>query len=215
MSQLTIERECSKKIIGNRENDNIKRFTSIFERYSQKIYNYVYRMIGNEWDTEDLTQEIFIKIFKNLSNFRGDSSLSTWIYRIANNTCINYYRKPKREHYFNVVGDEMNEGKNLFNYILPDEMCEQMEIQKCMHQFINLLPPDYRTVIILHDLQGIKNQEIANILECSLETVKIRLHRAKRKLRDLLCSKCFFFNPLNPCNCGGRDWRGKNEMFRI
>jgi RNA polymerase sigma-70 factor, ECF subfamily len=193
---------CEKELIRMHCMPDIK-FNDIFNTYQKPIYNYVLRMVRDYNIAEELTQDIFVKTYKNLSSFRGDSKLSTWIYGIATNSCLDHLRT-----------SDYKKGKNtsaIILDILPEETSVdgiqrilsieedliKSEMAECIRDYIESLPGDFRTVIILHDLEGFKNREISKILDCSLDTVKIRLHRARKKLQSILASNCSFYRDEN------------------
>ncbi len=182
-------------------------FNRIFDTYEKPIYNYVLRMVKYPMIAEELTQDIFINVYENLQNFRSDSKLSTWIYKIATNQCMDYFRTASHKHEEKTKWLEEND---LINYsssadvqkiISIEEQLIKSEMGECIGDFINTLPEDYRVVIVLHDLQGFKNREIAEIINSSLGTVKIRLHRARKKLRNVLAENCNFYQDKNNQLC--------------
>jgi RNA polymerase sigma-70 factor (ECF subfamily) len=179
-------------------------FEEVFDTYEKPVYNYVLRMVKNEQLAEDLTQDIFIKIYNNLANFRGDAKLSTWIYKIASNTYLDHFRtathkREKQTEYLDEDGELNIEAKE--KILLIDEQIVESELNTCVHDYVNNLPEDYRSVIVLHDLQGFKNREIAEILGISLETVKIRLHRARKKFRTTCATNCNLYHDSNNVLC--------------
>lgn len=182
-------------------------FNDLFNTYQKPIYNYVLRMMRDDDIAEELSQEIFIKAFNNLSSFRGDSKISTWIYQIATNTCLDYfrtshYKKSKSTDLLDedIVADETR-SEDISRILSLEESMIKSEMAECIRDYIESLPGDYRTVIILHDLEGFKNREIAGILNCSLDQVKIRLHRARKKLQSILASNCDFYRDENDVLC--------------
>lgn len=184
-------------------------FEEIYTTYERPVYNYVLHMVKDVQTASDLVQEIFLKIYKNLESFRGSAKLSTWIYRIATNAYLDYFRgaahRIKKET--KLLDDNFDENKKLeeIKRVLSiDERVVKKEMNFCIHEFLDKLPGEYRAVVVLHDLQGIKNQEIADILSCSLDTVKIRLHRARNKLRTILASNCNFYRDSNDVFCCDR-----------
>jgi len=156
-------------------------------------------MIGNESVAEDLAQDAFIKVYNNLPNFRGDSKLSTWIYKIATNVSLDYFRTSsyKKSELTDLLDEDsnpQNSNNNVIDKVLSiEEELIKSEMSECVHDFVDRLPEDYRAVLVLHDLQDFKNKEIAEILGTSLENIKIRLHRARNKLRSTLASYCNFY----------------------
>ncbi len=189
-------------------------FTGIFKTYQTPLYNYILRMVGDTYAAEDLTQETFIKIYKNLSGFRGESSLKTWIFQIATNITLDYFRTSayKNSKRTDIIEDEeeiysagIGEAEKVLS--IEDKLIKT-EMSQCVRDFIDQLPEDYKAVIILHDLQDFKNREIADILGESLDNVKIRLHRARKKLRSVLASYCNFYRDKNNnlrCDRKGED----------
>lgn len=177
-------------------------FENIFSSYQKPLYNYVLRMVKDEQSAEDLTQDIFIKIYHNLSSFRGDAAVSTWIYKIATNTYLDYvrssgFKKDSLSDYIDEGDNEKWDHEESEKILSLDEQTVKSEMNTCIQKFLNDLPGDYRAVIVLHDLQDLKNREVADILECSLETVKIRLHRARKKFRSILADNCDFYRDTN------------------
>jgi RNA polymerase sigma-70 factor (ECF subfamily) len=170
-------------------------FAEVFRQYRRPIYNYLLRMTQNQAEAEDLTQETFIRAHGSLPTFRGEASLSTWLYRIATNTSLDHLRRrstrqartalPLEKMEFDVDQDGDTPSS-------PEQLATCSEMSACVQEFVQGLPPDHRAVLVLKDLQGLKNREIAEVLDCSLATVKIRLHRARTKLREALDAGCDF-----------------------
>jgi RNA polymerase sigma-70 factor (ECF subfamily) len=166
-------------------------FQSIDDRFRPKILRYLTRLAG-EREAEDLTQIVMLKISARLPGFRGDSSLATWIYRIATNAAIDRLRSPQ----IGAAGCQAFEDEGLtLEVAAPSAESEAIrgEMNACIHGFIERLPESYRAVMVLSELEGFKNAEIAAILGVSLDTVKIRLHRARERLRRDLDAGCSFY----------------------
>lgn len=174
-------------------------FQSVFSEFQKPVYNFVLRMVKDHSLAEELTQDVFIKTYNSLSEFRGDSKLSTWIFRIATNACLDHFRsKPHKQ-------DEKTDflsPDDLLKSIRPDDEQKSttaeeefinVEMSSCVRGYINDLPEEYRAVILLHDLQGFTNPEIAKITGTTLENVKIRLHRARHKMKQVFSTKCSFY----------------------
>jgi len=181
---------------GKRQGTRALDFTDVFGEYQRPIYNYLLRMTQNQAEAEDLTQETFIRVDRSLPTFRGDASLSTWIYRIATNVSLDHFRRSTTSQAKAALSLEetQSEGEWVVDEkaSTPEQVAARSEMSDCVQSFVQRLPPSYRTVLVLHDLQGLKNHEIATVLECSLSTVKIRLHRARKKLRASLNAGCNF-----------------------
>jgi len=182
-------------------------FNEIFDEYHQRILRYLKRIVGSD-GAEDLSQEVFDKINKGLNKFQGRSSLSTWIYRIATNTAIDTYRSAayKYEMRHQAFEDETSHDPSAATAVTSSPATDQFVIRKemsdCINEFIDNLLPDYRTVIVLSELEGFANKEIAEILGISLDNVKIRLHRARAKLKKSLQEGCdFYYTEGNTLAC--------------
>jgi RNA polymerase sigma-70 factor (ECF subfamily) len=174
-------------------------FLSIYNEFYQKIIQYLSKFVGPN-DAEDLAQDVFDKISRNLGGFKKKSKLSTWIYRIATNTAIDRLRSAAYKHSGeHTLFEEAKgpEGENeLYVHKQPaiDQSIIHKEMIDCIREYITNLPPDYRTVIVMSELEGMSNQKIADVLEISLDNVKVRLHRARAKLREALYSGCDFYH---------------------
>lgn len=166
-------------------------FRALHDRFRPRVLRYLARLAG-EADAEELAQSVMLKISAGLEDFRGDSSLATWIYRIATNAALDRLRRKP------IALSEAQCG--LDEELLPPEAQAasaettviREEMSACIREFVERLPPPYRTVMVLSELEGFRNGEIASILGVSLDTVKIRLHRAREKLRKELESGCTF-----------------------
>lgn len=165
-------------------------FENLISRYEKKIYNFCYRMTNNKEDAEDLAQEVFIKVYRSLRLFKGNSKFSTWIYRIAYNTCIDKHRKKKMIHIISLSpAGEDNENKDMdlpYQGLSPEERLLRKEQLMNLQLCIEALRPEYKSVIILRDIQNHTYEEIAEILNIPLGTVKSHISRARLSLRDAL-----------------------------
>jgi RNA polymerase sigma-70 factor, ECF subfamily len=179
-------------------------FQEIYDTFQPKIHRYLTRLAGAH-EAEDLTQEVFVKVRQGLRNFRGKSQLSTWIYRIATNAGLDRlrsssYQRTVQESLSNdsVIEDEIGiEDKDVWTGEKTPTVEQELirkEMNECIRNFIEKLPENYRTILVLGELEGLKNHEIAEILRVSLDTVKIRLHRARAKLREELQTHCSFYH---------------------
>ncbi|MBI5178830.1 MAG: sigma-70 family RNA polymerase sigma factor [Nitrospinae bacterium] len=168
-----------------------KEFLELYKTFQPAILRYLTRLVG-EHEAEDLTQEVFIRIRQSLDSFRGDSSLSTWVYKIATNAALDKLRSPS---FRKTVYDEPLAPDSPVAEQAPsaDRLLIRKEMNDCIRNFIENLPDKYRVVVVLSELEDKKNGEIAEILGITLDTVKIRLHRAKEKLKEELGSHCSFY----------------------
>ena len=165
-------------------------FADIVSLYQHKLYQVCYRMLGNKQEAEDIAQEAFVRAYTNLHTFDQKRKFSTWLYRIATNLCIDRIRKKKPDYYLDaeVTGTD---GLDLYSQIasddqLPEETIEQMELQDRIQYEIGRLPDKYRTVVVLKYMEELSLQEISEILDMPLGTVKTRIHRGREALRKQL-----------------------------
>jgi RNA polymerase sigma-70 factor (ECF subfamily) len=174
-------------------------FAEMHEQHRERILHYLHRLTRHAPLAEDLTQETFFRASRALESFRGEAKLSTWLYRIATNLYFDHRRKassrPAEALECPGQPEELPDAANLSisGPRLPDRLFEDSEMGSCVREFVDRLPPDHKAVIILHDLEGLKNREIAGVLDCSLDAVKIRIHRARQSLRALLTQDCEFY----------------------
>lgn len=163
-------------------------FKQLFEQYQHYIYNICYRMIGIQEEAEDTTQEVFIKIYHAIGKFRGDAKLSSWIYRIAVNTCLKRERRKKLENWIPL--EFLFQNREKFHPVVseetPHQQIEISETEQIVQQAINQLPARQRTALVLHRYENLSYQEIAQVMEISLSAVESLLHRAKDKLTEKL-----------------------------
>lgn len=178
------------QLIEKAKRGDIPAFEELISTHQNMIYNYCYRMSGNLHDAEDLTQEVFIKVYKSLETFKGKSKFSTWIYRIAYNTCIDRHRKNKPIDDNMVFLDSEDEYINLKSKSdIPEDELLTKESQDRIQRCINSLRPEYRSVIILRDIQNYTYVEIAEMLDIPLGTVKSHINRGRAALRKSLKSQ--------------------------
>jgi RNA polymerase sigma-70 factor (ECF subfamily) len=177
-----MEREWEEQdLISRCKKNDIEAFEKLILKYESKIYNLCYYMLKNKEDAMDASQEVCLKIYRAINKFKGDSKLSTWIYRIAYNTCMDYIKKRKDELSFDeVIGTDFQNDSKIEDIIESKEL--KFEIKRCILKLSN----DFRTIIILRDINGLSYQEIADVLNIETGTVKSRLNRAREALRNEL-----------------------------
>lgn len=171
------------KIIAEEiQNGNTTTFEELINKYKTKIFSYCVYFTNNYSDAEDLTQEVLIKIYKNIGTYDSvKSSLSTWIYTISQNTCINSLRRTNNY-------EELDENKEYIKNSL-EEKVEQKELISDIKSIISTLEIRDRTIILLKDFMGLKNKEISDMLNIPEGTVKSRLHSLRMKIRMLVGEK--------------------------
>ena len=165
-------------------------FAEVIELYKDKVFQICFRMLGNRHEAEDIAQEAFIRAYVNIHTFNQKRKFSTWLYRIATNLCIDRIRKKKPDYYLDaeVKGTE---GLTMYSQVaaegqLPEEEVEEMELQAEIQRQILKLPDKYRSVIVLKYIEELSLQEISEILDLPLGTVKTRIHRGREALRKQL-----------------------------
>ena len=171
---------------------NLLAFDELIQRYQKRIYATVYHMTSNHEDADDLTQESFIKAFKALGRFKGDSSFYTWIYRIAVNRTINFLKQRNRRSYHMSLNDmDLQIEKNpdfvgLVSKRTPRRDIRLNELQEKMNEAMQRLSESHRLTVTLHDIQGMSHDEIGAIMDCNTGTVRSRLFYARQQLQALL-----------------------------
>lgn len=181
--------EAAKK--GERES-----FERIVLAYQQKVFNLAFRLLGDREDAQDITQDVFLSVFKHLKQFRGESQFATWIYQVTLNHCrnrLNYMKRRFRHATESLdVTIQGEEGELEKDYPdegdLPEDALYRKQVQRIVQKALKIIRPDYREVIVLRDIQGLSYQEIGEILGLAEGTIKSRLHRARWELKELLVS---------------------------
>ncbi|MCC6748070.1 MAG: sigma-70 family RNA polymerase sigma factor [Deltaproteobacteria bacterium] len=174
-------------------------FREMVRTYEAQVFNLVFRMLGNRQEAEDLAQDVFLTVFKSIDSFRGDSKLSTWLYRIAVNTCKNRYKYlARRRHNALQPLDEASEREAAAqdqggptiplqaHLSRPDHLVEGRALEAALQRELENLEEEHRLLIVLRDVQGLSYQEIAAITQLPEGTVKSRLHRARMALKERL-----------------------------
>lgn len=177
-------------VIRNAQDGDVEAFEEIVEKYQSMIYNLSYRMLGNPDDAQEASQEVFIRIYKSINKFKFDSKFSTWVYRITNNYCLDLIRKNKNDTVYiekeiqtedgNIQRELPDEGISVENSVIRSEKIE------LVRKAILKLPSEYRAVVVLRDLEGESYSDIANVLSLPEGTVKSRINRGRRELKNIL-----------------------------
>ena len=161
-------------------------FASLFNAHKTKVYSLCLRMTSNTAEAEDLTQDAFLQVFRKLSTFRGDSALSTWIYRVAVNTVLMHFRKKGLRHVSLDQPADQDTRVVKREYGRTDEHLSGSVDRIALARALRELPTGYRTIFLLHEVKGYEHREIARLLRCSVGNSKSQLHKAKLKMRELL-----------------------------
>ena len=174
------------QLIARAQRGDEQAFAALFEAHKRRVYSLCLRMTGNTAEAEDLTQEAFLQLFRKISTFRGESAFSTWLHRLAVNVVLMHLRKKGLQQ---VSLDEVDTSQDepvKRDYGSDDQRLMGSVDRIGLQRAIADLPPGYRTVFVLHDVEGYEHNEIAEIMKCSVGNSKSQLHKARMKLRDRL-----------------------------
>lgn len=191
---MTSSREADQELVEKVKNGDKKAFDLLVLKYQQKVANIVGRYIRDSSEVFDVSQEAFIKAYRALPNFRGESAFYTWLYRIATNTAKNHLaaksRRPPTDDVEAVTAEQSEAGFRLKEFATPESLLLQEEIAKTIRDAVAELPEDLRTAITLRELEGLSYDEIAQAMDCPIGTVRSRIFRARdaidMKLKPLL-----------------------------
>jgi RNA polymerase sigma-70 factor, ECF subfamily len=175
-------------------------YDEIYKTYFRKIKNYISRTAGVE-ESEDITQEVFIKVYKSLKDFKGNSNVYTWIYRIATNLIIDKMKKKKIVDRCN-INDIILFGKANPEYLTEEFRIARDEMKECVCSYIKTLKSKYHLIIVLREYESLSIDEIAHVMEITSENAKRTFSRAKKKLKELLIKQCtFYYNEKSQLSC--------------
>lgn len=183
--------EREKLLIKKCRSGDVEAFEQLISSYERRAYNIALRVMGNEEDAKDMAQEAFIRIYRAIKDFKEQSAFSTWLYRIVTNVCLDEIRKRKKQKLVSlegnlesIIGDVQVETGTSSGQ--PEAAYELEEQKRVIMKAIYELSEEYKTAVILRDIQGFSYEEIAAILDCSSGTVKSRISRGRNLLRDKL-----------------------------
>ena len=161
-------------------------FEQLYYLHNRRVYSLCLRMLGNSNQAEDLTQEVFIQVYRKIGSFRGDSAFTTWLHRLTVNQVLMHFRKRgvKLEH-TSEEGDFTNVTETPLGSTRRVSLVDRIALEKAIGE----LPHGYRTVFLLHDVEGYEHEEISALLKVSIGTSKSQLHKARMRLRDILKSQ--------------------------
>lgn len=175
-----------KQLIDRMKSGDEDAFTEFFNQYQNTIYNFGVRFCGNPEDASDILQETLINTFKYIRNFKGNAKLTTWLYRIASNACLQKRRKESgQESSLDELLETFHEAGSDNRYH-PHDKLAQKEASGIIESAILKLPVNYRIPFLLREVERLSHQEIAEILETSLSNAKVRVHRARLMLREMV-----------------------------
>jgi RNA polymerase sigma-70 factor, ECF subfamily len=173
--------------IDRAKQGNAEAFQALYEKHKRRVYSLCLRMTTNTAEAEDLTQEAFLQLYRKIATFRGESAFSTWLHRLSVNVVLMHLRKkglPVVSLEETTQGGEEDAPKKDFGAedLRLAGSIDRLQLQRAVDD----LPPGYRTIFLLHDVEGYEHNEIAGIVGCSIGNSKSQLHKARMKLRDLL-----------------------------
>ena len=186
--------QADKLLVEKVKKGDKKAFDLLVLKYQQKVANIISRYIHDHSEVLDVSQETFIKAYRALPKFRGDSAFYTWLYRIATNTAKNHLaakgRRPPMDDVEAVTAEQMDTGLRLKEQATPENLAMEAEVAKTIRQAVDDLPEDLRVAITLREMDGLSYEEIAEAMDCPIGTVRSRIFRARdaidKKLKPLL-----------------------------
>jgi RNA polymerase sigma-70 factor (ECF subfamily) len=196
-----VTREDEKRLVEKASGGDAAAFETLVAENQTRVYNLALRLVGNEQDALDMSQEAFIKAFTYIGSFRGESRFSVWLYRLTTNVCLDFLRSQSRRAHGSLTqaGDEDEEGRELEipdERFTPQSMAERRELREAVRRNLEKLPPDYKAILILREIEALSYEELAETLDLQQGTVKSRLFRARKKLCQVLLSdRNFSYEP--------------------
>ncbi len=181
-----------KNLIDNLISGDQKAFKSLVDLYADRVFRVCYSFVNHRQNAEDLSQEVFIEVFRSIAQFKRESQIGTWLYRIAINKSLNFIRKKKQTQWLVNFGllSNLDEDKTIANNSIPELSAESQfinqEQKKLLYETIEKLPKNQRIAFTLHKLDDMSYKEISEIMDVSLSSVESLLHRAKKGLQEKL-----------------------------
>ena len=174
--------------VSRARNGDMEACNALVRQYQERIYATIYHMTSNHEDAADLAQETFIKAFRKIQNFKGDSAFFTWLYRIAVNNTINFLRSKRRRVILSInqMDEEWDSGEELLGLVskdTPQREIDRHELQGILNAAMQKLSPNHRLVVTLHDVRGLPHERIGEIMDCNTNTVRTRLPYASKQLQ--------------------------------
>jgi len=178
--------------IARVQGGDTRAFDLLLDKYKSRLYGVLYNMLGNHEDAADLAQETFVKAFKSIGSFKSKANFYTWLYRIGVNTALNFLKRRKEVHLSLNEWDADVEDEPGFMELASKESAshalDREELQEKLNEALQKLSQEHRAVVVLHDIQGLRHQEVAKILGCSEATARSRLFYAHQQLQALLAN---------------------------
>jgi RNA polymerase sigma-70 factor (ECF subfamily) len=178
-----------RKLVARSQQNDLQAFEDLIKRYQDRVFTLCRQLTGNHADAQDLSQEVFVKAYLNLSSFRFEADFGTWLHRIAVNQWLNFKRK--KGVFASVSLDEpiqTGDGEMMrevaSDALTPEEACEKEETRRLVHQAMQKISPEHKMVLVLREFNELSYEDLSSVLDCSLGTVKSRLNRARQALKE-------------------------------
>ncbi|HPT20650.1 MAG TPA: RNA polymerase sigma factor [Bacteroidales bacterium] len=186
--------------------DKVNELTDIFNSRYEKLYAYTFRMVGNHEDTKDILQNSYIKAFSGLDKFKGESSLTTWFYRIVINECYKHFEMLKKLPVKLITEKLEISEQQFFESIdyeqkIDDELIIEELRERCLFAFLKCVPKNQRVCFLLKTCLELSIEEISEVMGMSISNVKVTLFRGRKRLQELFLHRCNLIDPKNPCKC--------------
>ncbi len=178
---------------------NTRSYEQLVQRHMNRVYTIVYRVVNNKEEAEDITQEVFVKVFNGLKKFDQKSTFSTWLYRIATNSALDAFdRIKKHSKNTSTVSNHAADGEDAVDALTlqpsptpgPEENAMRSELRECIHRVLKSLELDHQRVLLLRDFEDLSYDEIADVLQAKLSAVKMRIHRARLAFQEIFNQFC-------------------------
>jgi RNA polymerase sigma-70 factor (ECF subfamily) len=188
---VTTERECDQLLVDRVREGDKQAFDLLVAKYQRRLMRLLSRIVHDPAEAEDVVQETFIKAYRALRHFRGDSAFYTWLYRIGINTAKNFLatqgrRTPTSTDADSEQAEAFNDGEHLRDINTPESMLASKQIAQTVNAAMDALPVDLRTAIALREIEGLSYEEISDIMACPIGTVRSRIFRAREVIADKL-----------------------------
>ncbi|MEW6131935.1 MAG: RNA polymerase sigma factor RpoE [Pseudomonadota bacterium] len=189
LSGGTVDRELDQELVERAQRGDKRAFELLVAKYQRKLARLLSRMVRDPAEIEDITQESFIKAYRALPQFRGDSAFYTWLYRIAVNTAKNYLvargrRAPTTTEYSSEEAEGFEDAELLRDIATPDAELQTKQIANAVNKAVEELPEELRTAITLREIEGLSYEEIAQMMDCPIGTVRSRIFRAREAIAE-------------------------------
>lgn len=192
--------DAEKLLLKRSQQGDVAAFEQLIAKHQTLAYNVAYRILGNEEDAKDATQEALVKVFRNINKFKGEASFGTWLYRIVVNACNDYIRKHRKVVTYSMDQDKETEDGAVKMELAddgptPESALEAKDLKQTVQKALAKLPEANRIVVVLRDIQGFSYDEIAEMIEVPVGTVKSRINRGRDMLKKILISdQTFMFD---------------------